>query len=49
MVFKTWIKINFVLCQPGYYNLVTEKKYKKIHVFEVPLCQSQEILLKHHL
>ena len=48
-------KSKFVLRQPGYYNLVTEKKDKKIHVFEVLVflkayCyyQSQELLFKHH-
>ena len=25
----------FFMCQPRYYNLLTEKKYNKIHVFEV--------------
>ena len=56
MVLKIWVKSKFVLCQTRYYNLLTEKKNKKIHVFEVLIflktyryCQSQEILLKHHL
>ena len=50
-----WVKRKFVLCELSYYNLLNEKKYKKIHVFEVLIflntyryCQSQEILLKHH-
>ena len=50
-----WLKSKFVLWQPGYYNLLTEIKNKKIHVFDVLIffeaycyCQSQEILLKHY-
>ena len=35
MILKMWAKSKFVLCQPRYYNLLTEKNYKKIHVFEV--------------
>ena len=45
---KMWVKSKFVLWQLGYYNLLTEKKEKKIHVFEVLIflktscyCQSQ--------
>ena len=34
MILKMWVKSKFVLCQPRYYNLLTEK-YKEIHVFEV--------------
>ena len=30
-----WVKSEFVLRQPGYYNLLTQKKEKKIHDFEV--------------
>ena len=32
-----WVKSNFFLWQTGYYNLLTEKKDSKIHVFEVLL------------
>ena len=56
MIFKMWVKSKFVFRQPGYYNLLTEKKDKNIHVFGVLIClrtycycQSQEILFKHHL
>ena len=28
MVLKMWVKNKFALCQPGYYNLLTEKKYE---------------------
>ena len=31
MVLKMSVKSKFVLCQPVYYNLLTEKRYKKIH------------------
>ena len=55
MILKGWVKSK-VLCQPRYYNLLNEKKYKKIHVFELIIslktyryCQSQEIFVKHHL
>ena len=34
MILKMWVKSKFVLCQPRYYNLLTEK-YKEIHVLEV--------------
>ena len=34
MILKMWVKSKFVLCQPRYYKLLTEK-YKEIHVFEV--------------
>ena len=51
MTLKMWVKSKFVLFQPRYYNLFTEKK---IHVFEVLFllktfryCQSQEILFKY--
>ena len=27
MVLKMWVKSKFVLCEPRYYNLLTEKKY----------------------
>ena len=56
MILKGWVKSKFVLCQPRYYNLLNEKKNKKIHVFELIMslktyryCQSQEIFVKHHL
>ena len=35
MILKMWVKRKFVLCQPRYYNLLTEKRYKKIHLFQV--------------
>ena len=35
MILKIWMKSTFALCQPRYYNLLTEKGYNKIHVFEV--------------
>ena len=28
MILKMWVKSKFVLCQPRYYNLLTEKKYE---------------------
>ena len=50
------MKSKFVLWQPRYYNLLTVKNNKKIHVFEVLIflktywyCQSQGILFKHYL
>ena len=56
MIFKTWVKSEFVLWPPCYYNLSTEKKEKKIHVFEALIFlktyyyyQSQETLSKRHL
>ena len=52
---KIWVKNKFVLWQPRYYNLLTEKG-KKIYVFEALLflktccyCQSQETFFKYHL
>ena len=55
-IFKMWMKSKFVLRQPGYYNLLIEKKGETIHLFEVLIflktycyCQSQEIFFKHHL
>ena len=35
MIFQSVGKIRFVLWQPGYYNLLTEKKDKKVYAFEV--------------
>ena len=35
MMLEMWVKSKFVLFQPRYYSLLIEKKYKKIHVFEV--------------
>ena len=29
MVLKMWMKCKFALCQPGYYNLLTEKNIRK--------------------
>ena len=53
-----WVKSKFALWQPRYYNLLTVKNNKKIHVFEVLIffyflktyryCQSEEIRFKHH-
>ena len=50
------MKSNFVLWQQRYYNLLTEEKDEKIHVFEELIfwkkycyCQSQEIFFKQHL
>ena len=50
------LKIKFVLWQPRYYNLLTEKKDKRIHDFEVLIflktyCyfQFREILFRHNL
>ena len=37
MVLKMCVKSKFVLCQPRCYILLTEKKFKKIHVFEALL------------
>ena len=37
MILQMWVKSKFVLCQPRYYNLLAEKKCKKIDVFEVML------------
>ena len=56
MIIKKQVQSKFVLCQARYYNLSTEKKYKKIHVFELIIflkmyryCQYQGIFFKHHL
>ena len=56
LIFEMWVQSKFLLLQPGYYNLLTEKKNVKIHVFEVLIflktycyCQSQENFFKHHL
>ena len=35
MILKMWVKRKFVLWQPRYYNLLTQKKDRKIHAFEV--------------
>ena len=35
MILKLCLKIKFVSWQPCYYNLLTEEKNKKNHVFEV--------------
>ena len=35
MILKLWAKSKFILSQPRYYNLLTDKKDKKIHVFEI--------------
>ena len=35
MILKRLVKSKLVLCQPRYYSLLNEKKYKKIHVFEL--------------
>ena len=35
IILKTWVKSKFVFSQPRYYNLLTEKNNKKMHVFEV--------------
>ena len=35
MILKMWVKSKFVLWQPRYYNLLTEKKDKKIHDFDL--------------
>ena len=50
------VKSKFVLRQPRYYNLLSEKKDKKIYVFVVLIflktycyCQRQETLFKHHI
>ena len=56
MILKMWVKSTFALCQPRYYNLLTEKKDEKIHAFEVLIfsktycyCQYREIIFKHYL
>ena len=35
MILKIWMKSKFVLRQPRFYDLLTEKKYNKIHIIEV--------------
>ena len=35
IILKMWVKSKFALWQPRYYNLLTVKNNKKIHVFEV--------------
>ena len=51
-----WVNIKFVLWQPHYFNLFTEKKGEEKFVFEALIflktcryCQSHEIFFKHDL
>ena len=55
MIFKILVKSKFVLLQPRYNNLFTEKKGHKNYFFEGLVflktycyCQSQEIFFKNH-
>ena len=43
MILKMWVKSKFVLWQPRYYNLLTEKKHKKIHDFDLKKFSSNNI------
>ena len=45
MILKMWVKSEFVLRKPRYYNLLTEKKDKKIHVFEIIILWKRTIIL----
>ena len=45
MILKMWVKSEFVLWKPRYYNLLTEKKDKKIHVFEIIILWKRTIIL----
>ena len=43
MILKMSVKSKFVLWQPRYYNLLTEKKDKKIHDFDLKKLSSNNI------
>ena len=45
MIFKMSVKSKFVLWKPRFYNLLTEKMDKKIHVFEVLIFFEKVLLL----
>ena len=47
MIFKMYVKGKFVLWQPGYYDLLTKIKAKKIQVFEVLIILKRTVTVSH--